>query len=292
MIAPHMIQGSPEWLAYRATRGGASEAAAVLGIGAYMPRNMRELWEVKKGRREVYVNAAMRRGQALEESARLHVERVEGLALSPDVVEEGRLISSLDGVTFDRKVVAEIKIPARGRESDLAVYVDTHGKPPPHYMAQCQQQMMICNPDEFIFAVCFGENEIDDSIRVPVEPDPEMQARIRAAWDMFFAYLDSDEPPPTGDDERDDDAEYVAAAQAWREAKAALTVASEAEAEARKALIALCDADATVGGGVKVKRYWTSRTNYKAAAESAGVDLSEYQGEGSYSWRLTVEDGK
>ena len=88
MSAPtiiQLVQGSPEWLAYRRTMRNASESAAVLGLSPWSTPY--QLWLAKTGRSEVKVTAPMRRGTELEPAARLAYEEQTGLVMQPLVLE-------------------------------------------------------------------------------------------------------------------------------------------------------------------------------------------------------------
>jgi len=294
LIKPHEIQGTDEWKEWRRSRGNASEVAALMGCAPWFPATPYQLWTVKTGRAEVAESDAMRRGSALEPAARAYAEELFGEVFEPQVCELGRLSASLDGLTFDGSTVLEIKCPAKGKYSETWKHVAEHGRPPEHYLWQIQQQLLCSGAKLARFVVCHAEGEqITDAIHCDVLPDLQMHEAIKAAWAQFFEHLDSDTPPPlTERDVRErEDAEWAAAAQAWREAKQRLDKAKTAEAEARKALLALAGEQSTVGAGVKATRYFVAgNVDYKRAAEDAGVDLSKYQKPGRWQWRLTESE--
>lgn len=286
----HEIQGSESWLAYRKTRGGASEIAALLGFSPYFPRTPFELWQTKTGRAEVYVNSAMTRGNQLEAAARSYMEAHLGEVFEPQVVEDGRIVASLDGQSFEGSAILEIKIPAAGRDSDLWKYVEQHRAPPEHYLAQAQQQLAVSGAVDCIFAVCHADgDEITDHVECLVRPDLDMHKRIRAAWAGFFSYLDADHPPPMT--ERDvierSDPDWAEAAQAYRMAKAALKNAESAEKSARDRLQALAGDQSTKGCGVSATRYVVAGSvDYKAALPK-DIDLEQYRKPARLQWRIT-----
>lgn len=80
-----LVQGDPEWLAYRLSRRNASESAAVLGLSPWMTPY--QLWPSKTGRMESRVNQAMQRGTELEPLARGAYENQTGLVMQPLVLE-------------------------------------------------------------------------------------------------------------------------------------------------------------------------------------------------------------
>ena len=102
-------QGSELWHEMRATRLGASEVSAALGMSQFMPKNMRELVEVKKGIRKVYCNSAMQLGNKKEARARELAEVALDDVFEPQTFYNDELIASLDGLNFDGTVGIEIK---------------------------------------------------------------------------------------------------------------------------------------------------------------------------------------
>lgn len=290
MSAPHELQGTPEWLSWRRTRGGASEIAALLGCAAHFPRTPYELWLTKTGRAEVYVNESMRQGNRLEAAARSYVEASFSEVFEPQVAEQGRIIASLDGATFDGKLIIEIKIPAAGFGSDLWKYVAEHAKPPEHYLWQCQQQLMVSQAEHCIFCVCVANgDEIVECLHRDVFPDTAMHERIRQAWHEFLPFIDSDTPPPMTD--RDvierSDPEWSDAAQAYRMAKAALKNAENAEKSARERLQELAGEQSAKGCGVTCSRFWVAgNVDYRAALPK-DIDLEPYRKPGRFQYRVT-----
>jgi predicted phage-related endonuclease len=70
VIVLDLEQGTPAWLAWRASKKMASEASALPRLSPWPPRTPFELWEVKSGRAEIRVTPAMARGVELEARAR------------------------------------------------------------------------------------------------------------------------------------------------------------------------------------------------------------------------------
>lgn len=294
IIPAHQHQGTAEWLEWRRSRGGASEVAALMGCAPWFPRTPYELWLVKTGRAEVTETPAMRHGTQHEVSARSAAEAAYGEVFEPQTVEMGRIIASLDGISFDGQTVLELKVPAGGFDSATWKSVHDENTVPEHYWWQVQQQLLCSGAKVAIFAVfvASGRNEYTHSF-IDVHPDLQAHAAIKAAWAQFFEYLDSDTPPPlTERDVRErEDAEWAAAAQAWSEAKQRLDDASKAEKAARETLIQLAGEQSSRGAGVKATRYFVAgNTDYKRAAEDAGADLSKYQKPGRWQWRLTESE--
>jgi len=283
----HEIQGSQEWLEYRRTRGGASEVAALFGESPFMPKTAAELYEVKTGEREVFVNDAMRHGSDHEDAARAKIEDEAGEPFEPQVLEDSanpRIVASLDGQSFGGDLIVEIKCPPKGRESKAWKHVEENGKPPRNYWLQCQQQLMVAEANRCLFAVYDAGS--DDVITTEVAADPATHKQIRERWAEFFNALDAGEKPDNG--ERDD-AEWREAAEAYRVAKEALTEAQEAEKAAKARLEELAGYDGAKGCGVKVTRYQVAGSiDYKKAVPE-DIDLEQYRKPGRWQTRVTLE---
>lgn len=286
----HEIQGSDAWLAWRRTRGGASELPALMGCSPWMPRDARELWELKKGLRENPSNASMRHGSDNEAKARAWLEVHSGIVLEPQVVEADRLIASLDGQSFDGAVIAELKAPLSGRESQAWAHVAAHDRPSDHYWWQCQQQLLVSGAEVCIFAVYDAGS--DDGILCRVYPDHDAFRRIGEAWSEFFGYLDTDTPPPSSRPEvmDRDDAEWAKAAQQYLAAKRALVEAQNAEKAAREALEALAGDCSAQGCGIALTRYWVQGSVGYRKAVPPDVDLERYRKAGR--WQTRIQEQK
>ena len=289
----HQIQGSQAWHEYRASKGNASEVAALLGCSPFYPRNAAELFDVKTGRKAVYENAAMRRGTQLEEPARAYMEVVLERSFSPHVCERDRLSASLDGIDLDETMILELKVPAKGAESDTWKHVEKHNAPPNNYWWQVQQQILCSGVNECVFAVCAADEDgnILDSIHCTVTADHKAHERIEKEWAWFLQKLDADERPE--DDkpevvEREDD-EWQQAAEDFRAAKQALEKAKAEEERARKTLLELAGDQSAHGAGVKISRmYVKGSIDYKAAVPK-DIDLEPYRKSGRWQARIDLE---
>jgi putative phage-type endonuclease len=281
-----LIQGSPEWHTHRAKYRNASETAAVMGASPWLTPFA--LWELRTGRRQAEVNAAMARGTALEPRARDHYERLTGAVMQPLVLVDGEYSASLDGMSFDGSLAVEIKCPVKGKASTLWRQVES-GEVPEHYGWQIEHQLMVCGAKSAHMFVYDGDT--DSGLIHEVKPQPERWEAMRAAWDTFMDHVHTDTPPPFADKDkvqRTDDAWSRAAGEyviRKREAEAA----AERLDSAKAALIELSQAPSEAGFGVTVTRYWkTGSVNYKAVPQLRGVDLDVYRSAGRFDTRVSV----
>lgn len=279
-----LVQGSPEWHAHRRGLRNASETPAVLGISPWVTPY--QLWLLKTGRAEQPVNAAMRKGTALEPLARHAYEVETGHVMQPLVLQDGAYSASLDGVTLDGDLIVEIKCPYSGQGSALWQSVEA-GEVPEYYLAQIQHQLMVSGAAQAHLWVFDGQHGL---LRV-VEPDAGYAERIRVAWDAFAGFLDSDTPPPLADADsrqRDDEGWHLAA-KAYQAAKAEADQAAARVEETRAALVAPATHPKEAGAGVTVTRFWKAgAVDYKKAVELKGVDLDRYRGKAREEVRVSV----
>lgn len=277
-----LAQGSPEWHAYRQSRRNASESAAVLGLSPWMTPY--QLWLVKTGRCETRVTQAMQRGTDLEPLARAAYEEQTGLIMQPLVLEAGGYSASLDGMTLAGDLVLEIKCPLRGTRSDLWQDVQS-GQVPAYYGIQVQHQLMVSGADTAHLWVFDG----DQGILHAIERDVTVMERIRAGWDAFQQYLTNDTPPPLteADTVLRHDSAWIAAAEAYAQAKREADALAERLEAARQALVALAQHPREQGAGVSVTRFWKQgNVDYKKVPQLQGVDLGPYRGKARQEVRV------
>lgn len=190
----NIIQGTPEWIAWRALHLGASEAAAILGKSKF--QTPYQLWCEKTGRAQGFEgNAATLRGSEIEAKARASYEVLNGfIDMPPECVEHPAykfLSASLDGISEDRKTILEIKYPSQ-ESHDLAL----HGTVPEHYFIQCQHQLMCVPEAEVVHYWSYREG---NGALVKVYPDLKLIEIIMKAEFAFWDLVQSDIAPPLTD---------------------------------------------------------------------------------------------
>ncbi|MBU0752971.1 MAG: DUF1071 domain-containing protein [Gammaproteobacteria bacterium] len=130
-----------------------------------------------------------------------------------------------------------------------------------------------------------------DGILVEIVRDEAAMAAIRAAWEVFQRYLDTDTPPPLTDRDtvaRTDPA-WQLAAGLYLQAKQEADKAAEALEKARERLVGLASHASENGDGVTVTRFWKQGSvDYKKVPELKGVDLDRYRKAGGVEVRVTV----
>ena len=180
MKTHNLTQGSPAWLAYRATHFNASDAPAMLGMSPYKTRT-ELLHELHTGL-SPEVNEATQRlfdaGHAAEAAARPVAEREIGEELYPVVGSEGKLSASFDGLTMDGTIAWEHKLLNIALLESL-----DNGIIPDSYHPQLEQQLMVSGAEKVLFMAtspCGTAMEC-----VWYTSNPELRSRILQGWTQF-----------------------------------------------------------------------------------------------------------
>ncbi|NMQ05926.1 hypothetical protein E4Q08_11960 [Candidatus Accumulibacter phosphatis] len=281
-----LVQGSPEWHEHRAKYRNASETAVVMGASPW--QTPYQLWELRTGRRQPEVNAAMARGTALEPQARAAYEALTGHVMQPLVLADGLYSASLDGLTFDGDLILEIKCPVKGCASTLWKAV-ADGQIPAHYDWQIEHQLMVSKATMAHLYVFDGEQQ--EGLLFEVAPDPARWKLIQQGWDGFMRCLESDTPPELT--ERD---KVIRKDEDWRlAAEAYVSLKRDADAlvarleSAKDRLLELSTHPSEAGFGVSVTRFWKQgNVDYKRVSELQGVNLEAYRQKGRFETRVSI----
>lgn len=189
-ITHDLVQGTPEWEAFRLTHFGASEAAAMLGLSTKVKRN--DLLHMKhtgspKEFSDWVQEHILDHGHAVEALARPIVEEIIGEDLYPVTCSRGNLSASCDGLTMTESVAFEHK---QWNEALAASVRD--GELPEEHKPQCQQILLVTGAIELIFVVSDGTSENLEYMWV--QPDLEYFDRLQAGWAQFEKDLAAYEP--------------------------------------------------------------------------------------------------
>jgi predicted phage-related endonuclease len=245
-------------------------------------------------------NFATDHGHTFEPVAREAFAEKAGVELlGPTRVIAGEYAASLDDRYYyeGELWLAEIKCPVPTKKrtpKDSAIWksVMEYGDPS-HYGWQCQHQLM-CVPEAVGVTFFVYDSETGDSVECEVLRDEVAIAQLRAQWDKFWAWMQTDEPDPNVEQwvERTDSAWHYAVKE-FKELSALADKAKEALEAARKELVELCEAPKTRGGGVTV--ITTTRkgnVDYKKIPELQGVDLEQYRGESTEVTTVSIPKEK
>lgn len=187
MKTHNLVQGSPEWLAYRATHFNASDAPAMMGCSPYKTRT-ELLHELKTGIVPTVDAATQRRfdeGHRIEALARPLAEEIIGEDLYPVTGSEGELSASFDGLTMDESIDFEHKsLNAELRE--CMVNPENSATLPLQYRVQMEQQLLIANAEKCLFiASQWNGDTLVEMRHCWYRSDKELRAEIIAGWKQF-----------------------------------------------------------------------------------------------------------
>lgn len=280
-----IVQGTPEWYAWRDTGLGASYAPIIMGVSPH--RTPYQLWAELTGNGPAQEeNAAMRRGTALEPEARRLYEAQTGNIAEPVCCEHPELpwmLASLDGADMDGTRIVEIK--THGKDDHESVLA---GRIPDKDYPQVQHQLAVSGA-RCVDYVNYHDGKIAIATAYPAEAYIMKLVEMESA---FWRLVQTNTPPELTDRdivERDD--------EAWREAtnvylkiRAARDDIDAAFEESINRLKDLAKHAKERGNGVTVTRYFKKgNVNYKAVPELKGVDLEQYRAKGRTETRITVE---
>lgn len=193
------IQGTPEWLALRASYFTASEAPAMMGVSKYQTRS--DLLKQKATGLVPEVDAATQRlfdqGHQTEEKARAIVETMIGEDLYPVVGSAGNLLASMDGMTMLEDVLFEHKLWNQSLVATMQA-----GEIDPHYYWQLEQQLLVSGAEKVLF-VCSDGTEQNFAM-IEYRPVPGRAEQLLAGWKQFeqdlaeYQHAPAAAPAPVG----------------------------------------------------------------------------------------------
>jgi putative phage-type endonuclease len=276
-----MQQNTREWLLWRKSKIGASDAPIVMGVSPW--KTPQQLWKEKVSDTiETFTTAAMLRGQALEPTARVHLEKELGIKLNPEVMthkDYDFIVASLDGVSEDGKTVVEIKCP-----SEFSHNLAKKGDIADHYKVQMQHQMAVTGVDSVIYYSFDGST----GVQIKYDRDQDMIDSIIEEEKKFYkCMVDKIEPIDTS---LRTDKEWVEATEQWKELQVKKKELEEAERECRDRLLYLAKDKNVHGNGLaltKVER--KGAVDYSKIAVLKTLDLDFYRKEPSTHWRITLK---
>jgi putative phage-type endonuclease len=186
-----LIQGTPEWLAYRKNGIGGSDIASIASIpGAYKSRSavLREKLGFDQKQLSSFQEALFASGHAWEDSVRTSVETSLGVPLAPLVIEahdDPRFFASLDGWDDVSKTVLEVK--STGKESLFQNLAE--GVVWPIWQAQIQWALYCTGGSRALLACVLDQS--GDVIIHEIQPDLNMQALLVGVALDFLRELDA-----------------------------------------------------------------------------------------------------
>ena len=185
MNTHNLIQGSAEWLAYRAQHFNASDAPAMMGCSAYKTRSQL-LHEMHTGLTPEVDAGTQRRfddGHRFEAMARPLAEKIVGEELYPVTGSQGKLSASFDGLTMAEDTAFEHKTlndELRGCMAGGA------GLLPMQYRVQMEQQLMVSGAGRVLFmASKWNGDTLAEALHCWYTSDDKVREAIERGWEQF-----------------------------------------------------------------------------------------------------------
>lgn len=287
-------QGSPEWLDFRRSHIGASDAPIIMGVSPWKKIHALYLEKIS-GESKTFYSNAMRRGNELEEPVRQMVAEKLGIEFATVVLESVEmpyLSASLDGINEEKEVFLEIKCPL-GEDHETA----REKKVPEKYYPQIQHTFLVTGFKKGYYA-SYQENDL---IIFEVERDDKYIAKMLKEEKAFHHRTITFDAPPNneGEDFRDNkvwqvlEEQYKVVCFEIDNIKEELEGRAEEKAQIEIEFRELANSESAYGNLVKFthsKR--KAPVNYKAIPELKGVDLDAYRKEpiDCYSFKLKKGD--
>jgi putative phage-type endonuclease len=209
-------QGSKEWHNWRKLGVGGSEVACVVGANPYRDSQADRVWARKLPEDHPYAkpetadNDAMARGRKFEPDARKLYESLFGWTVKDVCVlhdDYPHVRCSLDGLSTDDKLVAEIKCPGDknhekyitiSRIQDNFERQTAFAKTFPYYRYQVLYQLLITGAEVCHFVSYSPEwrTQNDRFVLITLYPEPDEQVRLLERVNLFWQFVESRTPPP------------------------------------------------------------------------------------------------
>ena len=199
-ITHELIQGSPEWLAYRATHDNASDAAAMLGCSPYKTRD-ELLAERYLGLSREFSDYVQERvldvGHEFEALARALAEGIMEESLYPATMSYGTFSASLDGLTINGRKSWEHKRLNAELLACMPAEYNAGADLPKYHRVQVEHQFMVTDADETLFTASkWNGDQLLDARHAWCFPDAELREEILAGWAQFHLDLAAYVPKP------------------------------------------------------------------------------------------------
>ena len=210
-----LIQGSPQWLAYRAQMRNASDAPAMMGCSAYKTRAdlLREMHTGLAAEVDIGTQMRFDNGHRAEALARPLAEEFIGDQLYPVTGSLGNLSASFDGITLDEETTFEHKaLNDELRSSFHAAWTDRAEDPqagrymPLMHRVQMEQQLLVSGAKRVLFmaSAWTPDDELIEERRCWYYPDEKLRCAITDGWYQFdldlaaYTLPAATEPAPVG----------------------------------------------------------------------------------------------
>lgn len=202
MITHNLIQGTPEWHAYRATHDNASDAPAMKACSTKRSRDQL-IAELATGLQREFSQYVQERildkGHEFEALARPLAEKIIGQDLYPCTgsLEGSRLSASFDGLTMLEEVAFEHKRLNQQLRAALSVPECTGADLPLEYQVQMEQQCAVSACERILFMASDWDDDgqLVEELHCWYYPNLELRAQIVAGWEQLHKDVAAWVPP-------------------------------------------------------------------------------------------------
>jgi len=278
-----MEQRSPEWLEFRKTHIGASDAPIIMRESPW--KTPMDLWEEKLGMKETKFNKAMQHGVDNEDFARADFCKAMMVEVEPAVIksdEHDWMIASLDGISADNKVAVEIKCPY----SISSHLIAAAGEVPRHYWIQIQHQMSVTGLDKLYYCSFFN----DESEIIEVERDDKFIKELIKEEEKFYkCILEKKQPELTSRDyEVIAGEEFFDVSERYKDVLENIAYLEDEKELLRKELIEMAKGRNVKGNGLSIKKCISKgRMNFTKMPVDLKEQLEPFRGKDLESWRIS-----
>ena len=207
----NLIQGSPEWLAYRATMRNASDAPAMMGCSAYKTRAelLREMHTGVVAEVDIGTQKRFDNGHRAEALARPLAEEFIGAELYPVTGSLGNLSASFDGITLPEDECFEHKALNDALRAAFDKAGSERGEADPlpgrclplMYRVQMEQQLLVSGAARVLFMASAWTpgDELIEEHHCWYYPDKNLRQQIIDGWAQFDRDLATYALPPAAE---------------------------------------------------------------------------------------------
>lgn len=268
-----MEQGTNEWLQWRKSGLGGSDAPIIMNVSKWKKPYELFLEKTAQAIKEQSSNYAIERGHELEPIARAKFASIYNLLHDKEEVFDQKLFVcqelpfmrvSLDGISSDGKVIIEIKF--MGKEAHKTV---AKGEVPNHYYPQLQWELFVSGAEILYFVSINDDKEI---LYTTVERNEEYMALLIHRASKFWSCVERN----FWDFEEDHSELFE---KRFKLAKQ-IEELEEQKKEVEKELLLLAEGK-DMNSGMYYVKWVTKKGNvkYSDIPELVGVDLDKYRGE-------------
>lgn len=283
----HLEQGSQEWLEYRKTRIGASDAAVIMGLSPWS--SPFDLYMEKVEGIEKTQTYAMKRGQELEAEAREYFENLLGVRFRPAVFQHDKydwMMASLDGISEDGKIWIEIKCP-----SSITSHIKAmNGEIAEYYKAQMHHQKE-CVPtlERGIFCSWYdGSGEV-----IELEKDTEFTKRMLKEEKKFYDCMVNKSPPDSNKKQEfflETSDEFLNISEKYKELDLSIKMMTEEKAIIRERLIEIAADRDIKGNGIAISKKMTKGViDYKSMPNAFRDEIEKFRSAPAESWTIRID---